>query len=115
MSTIADTDLFTTSDTAIPVPVLEDSATLHPHVIVVFGATGDLARRKLLALMAMEPPSSLEPRSVSEEKSKVFGSMQPVDVSQVVRGRYEWYRSIPGVAEDVQTQTLSALECEIDH
>ena len=31
-----------------PTPVTEAHATLPPHVIVLFGATGDLARRKLL-------------------------------------------------------------------
>ncbi len=53
---------------------------------------------QVLAFMAMEPPTSLEPRSISEEKNKVFRSMCPIDVSQVVRGQYEGYRSIPGVA-----------------
>jgi hypothetical protein len=31
-----------------PTPVTEDHAALPPHVIVLFGGTGDLARRKLL-------------------------------------------------------------------
>ena len=51
---------------------------------------------QVLAFMAMEPPTSLDPRSISEEKNKVFRSMKPIDVSQVVRGQYEGYRSIPG-------------------
>jgi glucose-6-phosphate 1-dehydrogenase len=51
---------------------------------------------QILAFMAMEPPTALEPRSISEEKNKVFRSMQPIDVSQVVRGQYEGYRDIPG-------------------
>ena len=54
---------------------------------------------QILAFMAMEPPTSLEPRSISEEKNKVFRSMCPIDVTQVVRGQYEGYRSIPGVAD----------------
>ena len=70
---------------------------------------------QVLAVMAMEPPTSLEPRSISEEKNKVFRSMQPIDVSQVVRGQYEGYRDIPGVAEDSQTETFIALKCEIDN
>ena len=48
MSSVADTDLFTTSDPPVEDPVLSDSEALNPHVIVLFGATGDLARRKLL-------------------------------------------------------------------
>jgi glucose-6-phosphate 1-dehydrogenase len=70
---------------------------------------------QVLAFMAMEPPTSLEPRSISEEKNKVFRSMLPIDVSQVVRGQYDGYRSIPGVAEDSQTETFIALKCEIDN
>ncbi len=70
---------------------------------------------QILAFMAMEPPTSLDPRSISEEKNKVFRSMCPIDVSQVVRGQFEGYRSIPGVAPDSQTETFIALKCEIDN
>ena len=70
---------------------------------------------QVLAFMAMEPPTSLDPRSISEEKNKVFRSMCPIDVSQVVRGQFEGYRSIPGVAPDSQTETFIALRCEIDN
>ena len=34
---------------------------------------------QILAFMAMEPPTALEPRSISEEKNKVFRSMLPID------------------------------------
>jgi glucose-6-phosphate 1-dehydrogenase len=70
---------------------------------------------QILAFMAMEPPTSLDPRSITEEKNKVFRSMRPIDVSQVVRGQYEGYRSIPGVDPDSQTETFIALKCEIDN
>ena len=50
---------------------------------------------QILASVAMEPPTSLEPRSISEEKNKVFRSMRPLDPSPVVRGQYEGYRDIP--------------------
>jgi glucose-6-phosphate 1-dehydrogenase len=70
---------------------------------------------QVLAFMAMEPPTALEPRAISEEKNKVFRSMLPIDVSQVVRGQYDGYRSIPGVAPDSQTETFIALRCEIDN
>ena len=70
---------------------------------------------QVLAFMAMEPPTALEPRAISEEKNKVFRSLRPLDVTQVVRGQYEGYRSIPGVAEDSQTETFIALRCEIDN
>ena len=70
---------------------------------------------QILAFMAMEPPTSLDPRSITEEKNKVFRSMRPLDTSQVVRGQYEGYRDIPGVDPDSQTETFIALKCEIDN
>jgi glucose-6-phosphate 1-dehydrogenase len=70
---------------------------------------------QILAFMAMEPPTALEPRAISEEKNKVFRSLCPLDPTQVVRGQYEGYRSTPGVAPDSQTDTFIALRCRIDN
>lgn len=70
---------------------------------------------QVLAFMAMEPPTALEPRAISEEKNKVFRSMLPVDPRKVVRGQYSGYRSEPGVAPDSDTDTFVALQCEIDN
>jgi glucose-6-phosphate 1-dehydrogenase len=70
---------------------------------------------QILAFMAMEPPTALEPRAISEEKNKVFRSLCPLDVTQVVRGQYEGYRSIPGVDPHSDTETFVALRCAIDN
>jgi glucose-6-phosphate 1-dehydrogenase len=70
---------------------------------------------QILAFMAMEPPTALEPVSISEEKNKVFRSMRLLDVTQVVRGQYDGYRDIPGVAPDSDTETFVALRCDIDN
>ena len=70
---------------------------------------------QILAFMAMEPPTALEPGPISEEKNKVFRSLRPLDVTKVVRGQYEGYRDIPGVAPDSDTETFVALRCEIDN
>jgi glucose-6-phosphate 1-dehydrogenase len=43
---------------------------------------------QVMAFVAMEPPTALEPRAISEEKNKVFRSLLPIDPSQVVRGQY---------------------------
>ena len=53
---------------------------------------------QVLAFTAMEPPTSLEPAAISEEKNKVFRSMQPIQPADVVRGQYAGYRDEPGVA-----------------
>jgi glucose-6-phosphate 1-dehydrogenase len=70
---------------------------------------------QVLAFMAMEPPTALEPRAISEEKNKVFRSMVPIAPSDVVRGQYLGYRDEPGVAPDSETETFVALRCEIDN
>jgi glucose-6-phosphate 1-dehydrogenase len=70
---------------------------------------------QILGFMAMEPPTALEPHSISEEKNKVFRSMLPLDPRDVVRGQYAGYRSEPGVDPESDTETLIALKCMIDN
>jgi len=70
---------------------------------------------QILAFMAMEPPTALEPAPISEEKNKVFRSMLPVDPKDVVRGQYAGYRSEPGVDPESETETFIALKCSIDN
>lgn len=70
---------------------------------------------QILGFVAMEPPTSLEPFAISQEKDKVFRSLQPIIPSNVVRGQFIGYRDIPGVATDSETETFVALRCEIDN
>jgi glucose-6-phosphate 1-dehydrogenase len=82
------------------------------------GAYKDMVVTHLLQVMAfvvMEPPTALEPYAISEEKNKVFRSMQPVSCSDVVRGQYSGYRETPGVASDSDTETFIALKVAIDN
>ena len=62
---------------------------------------------QILAFVAMEPPTALNPDAITIEKNKVFRSLRPLDPSFVVRGRYDGY---PGKAE-----TLVALRCDVDN
>ena len=70
---------------------------------------------QVLAFMAMEPPTALEPHAISEEKNKVFRSMRPIEPTQVVRGQYLGYRNEPGVNPESETETFIAMKCEIDN
>jgi glucose-6-phosphate 1-dehydrogenase len=70
---------------------------------------------QILAFTAMEPPTALEPKSISEEKNKVFRSMLPVQPSDVVRGQYIGYRREEGVNPESDTETFIALRCFIDN
>ncbi len=69
---------------------------------------------QVLAFMAMEPPTALDSRAISEEKNKVFRSMKKIEPAHVVRGQYLGYRDEVGVAPDSETETFIALRCEID-
>ncbi|MCR5868814.1 MULTISPECIES: glucose-6-phosphate dehydrogenase [Aquincola] len=70
---------------------------------------------QILAFMAMEPPTSLEPVPISEEKNKVFRSMLPIAPHDVVRGQYSGYRKEEGVDPESDTETFIALKCHIDN
>ncbi len=70
---------------------------------------------QILAFMAMEPPTALEPAPISEEKNKVFRSMLPIEPRDVVRGQYIGYRKEPGVDPESDTDTFIALKCAIDN
>ena len=70
---------------------------------------------QILAFMAMEPPTALEPAPISEEKNKVFRSMLPIEPKDVVRGQYTGYRSEDGVDPESDTETFIAVKCAIDN
>src|SRR5271167_3516703 len=70
---------------------------------------------QILGFTAMEAPTSLEPKPISEEKNKVFRSMLPIKPADVVRGQYTGYRSEEGVSADSDTETFIALKCYIDN
>jgi glucose-6-phosphate 1-dehydrogenase len=70
---------------------------------------------QILAFMAMEPPTALEPMPISEEKNKVFRCMLPIQPTDVVRGQYTGYRSEPGVNPESEAETFIALKCSIDN
>jgi len=70
---------------------------------------------QVMAFVAMEPPTALEPRAISEEKNKVFRSMLPIHPGDVVRGQYSGYRNEAGVAPDSDTETFIALKVGVDN
>jgi glucose-6-phosphate 1-dehydrogenase len=70
---------------------------------------------QILAFVAMEPPTALSPGPITEEKNKVFRSLQALEPAQVVRGQYEGYRSEEGVDPASSAETFIALRCELDN
>ena len=70
---------------------------------------------QVMAFVAMEPPTALEPRSISEEKNKVFRSMLPIHPHDAVRGQFGGYRDHQDVAGDSDTETFIALKVGLDN
>jgi glucose-6-phosphate 1-dehydrogenase len=70
---------------------------------------------QLLAVVAMEPPSSFLADPVRNEKVKVFNSIRPIALSDTVRAQYEGYCSAEGVAHGSETPTFVALKLYIDN
>jgi glucose-6-phosphate 1-dehydrogenase len=70
---------------------------------------------QVLGFVAMEPPVSLEPKPLTDEKVKVFQAMVPLRPEDVVRGQYEGYREENGVAPDSETETFLAGRVGIDN
>ena len=81
------------------------------------GAIRDVVQNHLLqvlALAAMEPPSGGED-AIPRRRLDVFQSMPGVDPDNAVRGQYEGYREIEGVAPRSDTETFVALRLEIEN
>src|SRR5262249_61899589 len=61
---------------------------------------------QILAFVAMEAPTSLEPTPISEEKNKVFRSMSLIDPKNAVRGQYTGYRKEEGADPQSENETV---------
>ncbi len=70
---------------------------------------------QVLAAVAMEPPAGPDPATVKDYKRAVFRAMTAADPEHYVRGQYEGYREIDGVAKNSQTETYAALRLEVDN
>ena len=84
------------------------------------GALRDVVQNHLLqvlALVAMEPPSAGPPTPTRSATASSTSSARcpAADPSRFVRGQYEGYREVEGVAPDSQTETFVALRLEIDN
>jgi glucose-6-phosphate 1-dehydrogenase len=88
------------------------------HFYDPVGALRDVVVNHLMqvvAAAAMEAPSGGDPTSLQAAKIALFRAMPAADPQHYVRGQYDGYREIPGVAPDSQTETYAALRLEIDN
>ena len=70
---------------------------------------------QIVAACAMEQPASRDARALKDAMFGVFSAMPKADPKQYVRGQYEGYRKIKGVAKDSRTETFAAMRLEIDN
>ena len=82
------------------------------------GALRDVVQNHILqvmALVAMEPPAGNHPDSVRDKKLELFKAVRSAKPECYVRGQYDGYREVKGVAPDSTTETFVALELAIDN
>jgi glucose-6-phosphate 1-dehydrogenase len=87
------------------------------HVYEESGAIRDVIQNHLLqvvALLAMEPPAGLTPRTFHDEQFKVLRAISPIATGDCVRGQFEGYRNENGVAPNSQVETYAAVRLHID-
>ncbi len=93
---------------------VEDRGGFYDHV----GCLRDVVQNHLmqvLAMVAMEPPARGDLDSLSNRKRDVFAAMPTADPRHYVRGQYDGYRAVAGVAPDSPVETYTAMRLEIDN
>ena len=88
------------------------------HFYDPVGALRDVVVNHLMqvvAAAAMEPPAGGDLAALKDAMFAVFRAMPDADPAHYVRGQYDGYRSIDGVAADSTTETYAALRLEIDN
>jgi glucose-6-phosphate 1-dehydrogenase len=88
------------------------------HFYDPVGALRDVVVNHLMhvvATAAMEPPAASDAATRKDTIVSVFKAMPAADPARYVRGQYEGYQSIEGVANGSTTETYAALRLEIDN
>ena len=88
------------------------------HFYDPVGALRDVVVNHLMqvvAAAAMEPPARGDPETMKDAQTAVFRAVQPADPAHSVRGQYDGYQTIDGVASDSTTETFAALRLEIEN
>ncbi|NII09294.1 glucose-6-phosphate dehydrogenase [Oleiagrimonas sp. C23AA] len=102
---------------------VEDRGRFYEHT----GALRDMVPNhlfQLLALVAMEPPTSFSPEALRQRKAETIAAIRPPKPHDAVRGQYRdgavkgelvnAYRDEPNVAPDSDTETFVALKLAVD-
>ena len=88
------------------------------HFYDPVGALRDVVVNHLMQVVgaaAMDPPTGGEPGILKDALTATLRAISPVDPAHTVRGQYDGYLDIPGVAAGSGTETYVALRLEIDN
>jgi glucose-6-phosphate 1-dehydrogenase len=88
------------------------------HFYDPVGALRDVVVNHLMqvvAACAMEAPSRGDPATIKDAQVALFRAVVEADPAHYVRGQYDGYRDIEGVAKDSSTETFAALRLEIQN
>jgi glucose-6-phosphate 1-dehydrogenase len=88
------------------------------HFYDPVGALRDVVVNHLMqvvAACAMEAPARGEPTTIKDAQVALFKAVAEADPAHYVRGQYDGYLKIDGVASDSQTETYAALRLEIEN
>jgi len=81
------------------------------------GALRDVVQNHMLQVLsnlAMDPPTGEDHEAVRDEKASLLKVIRPLTPESVVRGQYNGYRSVPGVAAGSTVETFIAVKLFID-
>ena len=70
---------------------------------------------QVLAGVTMEPPVGPSADDLNDKKADVLRAMPAVDPDRTVRGQYNGYTDVDGVAKNSSTETYIAMRVEIDN
>jgi glucose-6-phosphate 1-dehydrogenase len=88
------------------------------HFYDPVGALRDVVVNHLMqvvAAAAMEPPAGGDAETLKDAQVTLFRAIADADPAHYVRGQYDGYLDIDGVAPDSATETYAALRLEIDN
>ena len=88
------------------------------HFYDPVGAVRDVVVNHLMQVVsaaAMEAPSGRDPQTIKDSQVALFRAVVEADPANYVRGQYDGYLGIPGVAADSTTETYAALRLDIEN
>ena len=88
------------------------------HFYDPVGALRDVCVNHLMQVVgaaAMEPPSRGDPSTLKDATTTLFRAVEEADPAHYVRGQYDGYLDIDGVAKNSTTETYAAFRLDIEN